>query len=351
MLNEVKHLAKRTDLSSLRARGDYYILAIETSCDETAAAVLCGRKMLSNIISTQIEIHKRFGGVVPEIASRNHVTAIDSVVEEALAAAKISFADVDLIAVTQGAGLLGALLIGVSYAKALAYALNVPLIAVDHIKGHVFASFLTEENLTLPFICLLASGGHTEILNVKGYFDVEVLGKTTDDAAGEAFDKAARALGLTYPGGPAIENLAKLGKNNIPLPRPYKNERHLNFSYSGLKTAVINYVNNAKARGTEINKADVACSFQCAAVSMLVENAVAGALDKGADKIVLAGGVGANSFLREELTKAASKAGLRVVLPPKVLCTDNAAMIGIASYFALKEGAHDADLTLDARPS
>jgi N6-L-threonylcarbamoyladenine synthase len=327
------------------------ILAIETSCDETACAVTRGREVLSNIISSQIEIHKRFGGVVPEIASRNHVTAIDSVVKEALSAANVELKDISAIAVTVGAGLLGALLVGVSYAKALAYALKIPLIGIDHIKGHVCANLIGSESLDFPFITLLASGGHTAILRVNGYLDMEVLGQTVDDAAGEAFDKVARVLGLPYPGGPQVEAIAKSGNNNIPMPRPFKNEPHLNFSYSGLKTAVINYVNTAKMKNETYNPADLACSFQTAAVGMLVENAIKGAKRVGLNKIALAGGVGANGFLREALTDAGNLANIEIFLPPKHLCTDNAAMIGIAAYRALEEGVKESPLTLDANPN
>lgn len=335
----------------LRERDDFVLLAIESSCDETAVAVFRGRTLLSNIISSQIDIHKRFGGVVPEIASRNHILAIDNLVQEALEVAKVEKKEVEVVAVTYGAGLLGALLVGVSYAKALAFALDVPLMAIDHIKGHVFANFIEHENLQLPFLCLLASGGHTEIIEVKKYSEVNVMGQTMDDAAGEAFDKVARVLGLPYPGGPQIEACAKNGTDCIKLPRPFKGEKHLNFSYSGLKTAVINYAHNAKMRGEEINVADVACSFQNVAVGMLVENAVLAAKSAGYKTIALAGGVGANTALRENLTKVANRNGISVYLPSKKFCTDNAAMIGIAAYFAIKEGHKPSDLTLDAVPN
>lgn len=335
----------------IRERDDFILLAIESSCDETAVAVYKGSELLSNLISTQIEIHKRFGGVVPEIASRNHILAIDNLVKEALSAASLSIKDVEIIAVTYGAGLLGALLVGVSYAKALAYALDVPIMAVDHIKGHVFANFIEYKDITFPFLCLLASGGHTEIAEVKSYTDVNVLGQTTDDAAGEAFDKVARVLHLPYPGGPQIEAKAKEGKDCIKMPRPFKGEKHLNFSYSGLKTAVINYVHNTEAKGGEINPADVACSFQNAAVGMLVENAITAAKKLGYKTIALAGGVGANTALREKLTAEAKKRGIKVYLPAKKLCTDNAAMIGIAAYYAIKDGVKPSDLSLDADPN
>ncbi|MBR1746879.1 MAG: tRNA (adenosine(37)-N6)-threonylcarbamoyltransferase complex transferase subunit TsaD [Clostridia bacterium] len=343
-----RSLKKQT---ALREREDFVILAIESSCDETAVSVLFGRDVKSNVISSQIEIHKRFGGVVPEIASRNHVLAIDNLIDEAVNGAGITLKDVDVIAVTYGAGLLGALLVGVSYAKALAYALDVPLMAIDHIKGHVFANFIENKDLKLPFLSLLASGGHTEIVEVNGYEDVRILGQTADDAAGEAFDKVARVLGLPYPGGPQIEACAKEGSPVIPMPTPFKGEKHLNFSYSGLKTAVINYVHNNEAKGVEINRSDVACSFQKAAVDQLVKNAIEAAKQTGYKSIALAGGVGANTCLRETLTREAKKHGVTVYLPSKKLCTDNAAMIGMACYFAVKEGVLPADLDLDADPN
>lgn len=336
---------------ALKDRDDFVLLAIESSCDETAVSVLEGNKVKSNLISSQIEIHKRFGGVVPEIASRNHILAIDNLVRQALEEANKSLSDVEAIAVTQGAGLLGALLVGVSYAKALSYALKVPLFAIDHIKGHVFANFIDNDEIKLPFLCLLASGGHTEIIEVKSYSDVEILGETVDDAAGEAFDKVARVLGLPYPGGPQIEQCAKSGAPVIPMPRPFKGEKHLNFSYSGIKTAVINYVHNTQAKGEEVNAADVACSFQTAAVDMLVENALTAAKRTGFKTIALAGGVGANTALRETLSKRAAAKGIKVFLPPKKLCTDNAAMIGMAAYYAIRDGLSPAELTLDADPN
>lgn len=341
----------REKLDRLRERDDYLILAFESSCDETAVAVIRGREILANEIDSQIEIHKRFGGVVPEIASRNHILAIDSLVEIALEKAGCTLSDIDVIAVTYGAGLLGALLVGVSYAKSLAYALNKPLVAVDHIKGHVCANFLAHPDLKFPFLCLLASGGHTEVLDVRSYSDMRILGQTADDAAGEAFDKVARVIGLPYPGGPQIERAAKEGKDCIPLPRPFKGEKTYNFSYSGIKTAVINYAHTCAQKGIEINKADVAASFQSRAVGMLIENAVRAAREKGEGTIVIAGGVAANTALREGMEKAAKKHGISVLLPPKYLCTDNAAMIGEAAFFAIKEGIPAARMDLDADPN
>lgn len=328
------------------------ILGIESSCDETAASVVeDGRKILSNVIASQIDIHKRFGGVVPEIASRNHTLAVRGTVDKALSDAGCTLDDIDAIAVTYGSGLVGALLVGVSYAKALAYASNKPLIPVNHIRGHIAANYLAHEDLEPPYMCLVVSGGHTAILNVLNYVDVEVLGTTVDDACGEAFDKVAKILGLPYPGGPEIEKAAKTGKNVIKLPRPFKNEKTLNFSYSGLKTAVINYVHNTRTKGGEIVPGDVACSFQTAAVNMLVENVIKAAKIKGVSKIAVAGGVGANGALRDRLTEECAKRGLELYLPPKILCTDNAAMIASCGYFDIKSGKPFADLSLNADPS
>lgn len=338
-------------IESLRDRSDYLILAFESSCDETAVAVTRRREVLSSVISSQIEIHKRFGGVVPEIASRNHVLAIDNLVKEALDGAGVTLKDIDVVAVTYGAGLLGALLVGVSYAKSLAYSLGLPLIACNHIKGHIAANYISSPDLEPPFICLLASGGHTYVLEVRAFDDMRVLGETRDDAVGEAFDKVARVLGLPYPGGPEIEKLSKQGSPAYPLPRAYKGEKHLDFSYSGLKTAVINLVHNAKARGEEIVPADLACSFQTEATGVLIDHTIEACKRTGINVAALAGGVGANTALREGLTAEGAKHGIRVLLPPKKLCTDNAAMIGICAYEEIKAGIAPADLTLDANPS
>lgn len=337
-------------IEELRRKEEYYILAIESSCDETAAAVLKGKTVLSNEISSQIEIHKRFGGVVPEIASRNHVLAIKGVVDEAIKKAGIKLSEIELIAVTYGPGLQGALLIGVSFGKALAYALGIPVIGIDHIKGHILANFLVHKDLKFPFLCLLASGGHTCIYEVNGYSDMKELGKTRDDAAGEAFDKVARVIGLPYPGGPQIEKHAEGGKLNVNLPRPYKGEDTLDFSYSGIKTAVINYVRNAEQRGQEINTHDVAKSFQDRAVGMLVENAFSAAEKLGYKEIAVAGGVGANSELRKKTEEEGRKKDIKIYLPPKILCTDNGAMIGAAAYYAVREGISASMLSLDANP-
>ncbi len=340
----------KEQLNALRKRDDYLILAFESSCDETAVAVTRGREVLSSVISSQIEIHARFGGVVPEIASRNHATAIDNITREALAKANVTLKDIDVIAVTYGAGLLGALLVGVSYAKSLAYTLEKPLVACNHIKGHIAANYISSPDLEPPFICLLASGGHTYILKVNAFDDMETLGETQDDAVGEAFDKVARVLGLPYPGGPQIDKLARLGKPQYKLPRAFKGEKHLNFSYSGLKTAVINLAHNAKARGEEIIAEDLACSFQTEATGVLIDNTIEATRRTGIKTVCLAGGVGANSALRDGLTKAGQKAGCKVLLPPKPLCTDNAAMIGICAFEEIKCGIEPSDLTLDADP-
>ena len=287
----------------LQNKDDYLILAIESSCDETSAAVTRGRDVLSLVIASQIEIHKRFGGVVPEIASRNHVSAIRNTVDEALKQANVSLSDISAVAVTYGAGLLGALLVGVSYAKALAYAMNVPLIKVNHVRGHISANYIADKSLEPPYLCLLASGGHTAIVEVTGYDDVKVIGTTQDDAVGEAFDKVARVLGLPYPGGPEIEKLAKDGKPTIDFPKGFHNKNTLDFSYSGLKTSVINYMHTAAQKGEEVNKADVACSFQKSAVGVMTENVEKALLKTGLKTVVIAGGVASNKHLREEMEK------------------------------------------------
>lgn len=334
---------------SLKNKKDIYILAIESSCDETSVAVTCGRKVLSCVIASQIELHRRFGGVVPEIASRNHICAIDNITKSALDEAKLSIENIDAIAVTYGAGLLGALLVGVSYAKALSYAKKIPLIAVSHIKGHIASNYIENQNLKPPYLCLLVSGGNTAIIDVKDYNKLELLGATQDDAVGEAFDKVARVLGLSYPGGPEIEKLAKKGCNNIKFPYAFKHEKTLDFSYSGLKTAVINYLNTKKSKGEPINKADVACSFQTVAIDMLIRN-VKMAQEKTSYKtVIIAGGVASNESLREEMDKAGKAKGFNVIYPPLKYCTDNAAMIGVGAYVLIKNGAQLADLTLDAK--
>lgn len=335
----------------LQNKDDYLILAIESSCDETSAAVTRGRDVLSLVIASQIEIHKRFGGVVPEIASRNHVSAIRNTVDEALKQANVSLSDISAVAVTYGAGLLGALLVGVSYAKALAYAMNVPLIKVNHVRGHISANYIADKSLEPPYLCLLASGGHTAIVEVTGYDDVKVIGTTQDDAVGEAFDKVARVLGLPYPGGPEIEKLAKDGKPTIDFPKGFHNKNTLDFSYSGLKTSVINYMHTAAQKGEEVNKADVACSFQKSAVGVMTENVEKALLKTGLKAVVIAGGVASNKHLREDMEKVGEKHGVNVIYPPLKLCTDNAAMIGACAFNLIKEGKGRASLDLDASAS
>lgn len=323
------------------------ILAIESSCDETAAAVVEDRtKVLSNVINTQIELHKIYGGVVPEIASRNHIENISAVVDAAIKESGVSFDEIDALAVTYGPGLVGALLAGVSYAKGLSYALNKPLIPVHHIKGHISANYIECPDLKPPFICLVASGGHSHIVNVKSYSEYEVLARTRDDAAGEAFDKVSRVLGFGYPGGPAIQKAAEKGdKYAISFPRV--NMEGFDFSFSGVKTAVLNYINKAEQKGEEINKYDVAASFQEAVIDVLSNHLIECAKEKGTDKIALAGGVAANKPLRERVSEKAEKEGMKFFFPNMSLCTDNAAMIGCAAFSEYEKG-NIADLSLNA---
>lgn len=326
------------------------ILGIESSCDETAAAVLRGRKILSDEIASSADIQALYGGVVPEIASRAHTDAIDSVVKKAVQNAGITLKDIDAVAVTYGAGLLGALLVGLSYAKALAYSLRVPLVGVNHIRGHLAAAYLVEPQLKPPFVTLLASGGHTAILYAENELKFEILGATLDDAAGEAFDKVARILSLPYPGGPNIERMAANGKNVIPMPRMLKGEGGYNFSYSGLKTSVINYCHTKDQKGEPYSKEDVARSFQCAALDVLVEKTMQAAREKGVNTVTVGGGVAANGYLREKLQSACRENGYTLVLPPKRFCTDNAAMIaseGLVQYAA----GNFSDLNLNAKAS
>lgn len=334
-------------LNRLKKRGDIVILAIESSCDETACAIMRGKQLLSNVVATQIEIHRRFGGVVPEIASRNHTLAVENVVKEALAKANMTLKDIEVIGVTYGAGLLGALLVGVSYAKSLAYSLDIPLIAVNHIKGHVAANYIACPELVPPYICLIASGGHTAICKVQDLNEIEIIGSTVDDACGEAFDKVARCLGLPYPGGVEIEKLASEGNCNIEMPLPFKGEEHFNFSYSGLKTAVINYIHNKEQKGEEYSKADVAASFQNRAIGMLVDNTIRATLKYGYKTIVIAGGVGANKLLRSKMSEEGKKHNINVIYPPLNLCTDNAAMIASETRILIESGAQCANIDLD----
>ncbi len=330
----------------------FLTLSIESSCDETAAAVITdGREVLSSIISTQIEIHKKYGGVVPEIASRHHLTNINSVIDEALAKADVTLDDIDLIGVTNGPGLVGALVIGVAAAKAISFAKDIPLVGVNHMYGHVSANFIRYPELEPPFMSLVVSGGHTNLVEMKDYTYCEVLGSTRDDAVGEAYDKVARVIGLGYPGGPKIDKLAKEGNPDaIQFKRVMLEKDSLDFSFSGLKTAVLNYINSERQAKREINTADVAASFQAAVIDVLVKKTIDAASKLGRDKIVLAGGVSANSMLREAMSKACDKAGIRLYLPTLDLCTDNAAMIGVCAYYKYK--AHGADdLLIDAVPN
>lgn len=331
---------------------DIKILAIESSCDETAAAVVVnGRELLSNIIASQIDIHKKFGGVVPEVASRKHVEVINAVVQQALEEAKTDISDIDAVAVTYGPGLVGALLVGLQYAKGLAFSLKKPLIGVNHIEGHISANFIQHKDLEPPFVCLVVSGGHTFIVHMKGYGDFEVIGKTRDDAAGEAYDKIARALGLGYPGGPAIDKLSREGDENaIRFPRANFHDESLDFSFSGLKSAVLNYLNKMEMTGQEVNKADVAASFQKAVVDVLTDNVIKTCRMRKVDKIAIAGGVASNTALRESLTKAGMMYGIQVLFPAPILCTDNAAMIGSAAYFEFMRGVRSS-LNLNALPN
>ncbi len=331
---------------------DIITLAIETSCDETSCAVLRnGREVLSNIISSQIEIHKKFGGVVPEVASRKHIENINIIIQQALDEAGVSFKDVDLVGVTQGPGLVGALLVGISSAKAIAYGLNKPLIGVNHIEGHVCANYIEFKDLQPPFTCLIVSGGHTYLVQVEGYTKYEMVGRTRDDAAGEAFDKVARALGLSYPGGPIIDKLSKKGDAAaVDFPRVFLEADSYDFSFSGLKTAVLNYLNSAKQKGEDIVVEDVAASFQQAVIEVLVEKSIRLAKERKSDKIVMAGGVAANEGLRDLMEKRGREEGIRVYYPSRILCTDNAAMIGSAAYFNYIAG-NISDLSLNVEPN
>lgn len=326
------------------------ILGIESSCDETAAAVIRGRTLLSDEIASSSTIQAKFGGVVPEIASREHLGVVDGVVLSALKKANVKKEELDAVAVTYGAGLLGALLVGLSFAKGFAYGLGIPLIGVNHIRGHLAAAYLEDETLAPPFITLLASGGHTAIIYTKSETEFEVLGGTLDDAAGEAFDKVARILSLPYPGGPHIEALAREGRNCVPLPKMLKGAGGYDFSYSGLKTAVLNYCHTQEQRGVSYNKADVAASFQCAALDILVQKTAEGAREKGVKTVTAGGGVVANGYLREKLKAACEQAGLRLILPEKRHCTDNAAMIAAEGLLQWKAG-NFSPLSLNAEAS
>lgn len=326
---------------------DTLILAIESSCDETAASVVKnGRTVLSNVISSQIELHKLYGGVVPEIASRKHIEKINQVIEEALAEANVTLDDLDAIGVTYGPGLVGALLVGVAEAKAIAYAKKLPLVGVHHIEGHVSANYIENLDLEPPFLCLIVSGGHTHLVVVKDYGEFEILGRTRDDAAGEAFDKVARAIGLGYPGGPKIDKLSKEGNADaIVFPKGKVGDCPYDFSFSGVKSAVLNHINQAQMKGEEINAADLAASFQKSVVDVLVEHTMLAAKDCGMKKIAIAGGVASNGTLRAAMQDACEKNGYKFYHPSPIFCTDNAAMIGVAAYYEYQKGTrHGWDL-------
>ncbi len=323
------------------------LLAIESSCDETAASVVVdGRYIKSNTIYSQIELHKLYGGVVPEIASRKHVEKINQVIETAMEEAQVSWDDIDAVAVTYGPGLVGALLVGVSAAKAIAYAKKKPLVGVHHIEGHIAANYIEHEDLKPPFMCMVASGGHSHLVYVKDYNQFEIVGRTRDDAAGEAFDKVARAIGLGYPGGPKIDKLAKEGNPAaIDFPRAYMEDAPYDFSFSGLKSAVLNYLNGCEMKKIEVNKADVAASFQQAVIDVLTDNSVRAAKAYGCDKLALAGGVASNTSLRQNMERVCKENNISFYHPSPVYCTDNAAMIGVAGYHEYISGTrHGLDL-------
>ena len=328
-------------------REDVLILAVETSCDETAASVVKnGREVLSNVIYTQIALHTKFGGVVPEIASRKHIEKINQVIEGALEEAGVALRDITAIAVTYGPGLVGALLVGVSEAKALSFATGIPLVGVHHIEGHISANYIEHRELEPPFACLVASGGHSHLVVVKDYGQYEIIGRTRDDAAGEAFDKVARAIGLGYPGGPKIDKLSKEGNPDaIPFPRAKVGSNEYDFSFSGLKSAVLNYLNSCQMRGEAINQADVAASFQKAVIDVLVEHSLHAVKEYGFHKFAIAGGVAANSSLRAAFERKCAGRNVAFYYPSPIYCTDNAAMIGVAGYYEYIRGVrHGYDL-------
>ena len=331
---------------------DIITLGIESSCDETSVAIVKnGREVLSNVINTQIAIHTQFGGVVPEIASRQHVENISNVAKEALKEANMTFDDIDIIACTYGPGLVGALLVGVSYAKGLSYALNKPLVGTNHIEGHIAANYITNLNLKPPFLCLVVSGGHTHLVHIKDYKKFEILGKTRDDAIGEAFDKVARAIGLGYPGGPKIDKLAKEGNPQaIDFPRAKVDGSAFDFSFSGVKSAVLNYLNGCEMKQIEVNRADVAASFQQAVVDVLVERGIRAAKQLGENRIAVAGGVASNSALRAAMTERCQQEGIELCYPSPIFCTDNAAMIAVQGYYEYMAGTRSG-LDLNAVPN
>ena len=319
---------------------DILILGLESSCDETAAAVIKnGRTVLSNVISSQIDIHKEYGGVVPEIASRKHIERINTVIEEALKEAGVGLKDLDALGVTYGPGLVGALLVGVAEAKAICFAADIPLVGVHHIEGHVSANYIENPDLEPPFLCLIVSGGHTHLVIVKDYEEFEILGRTRDDAAGEAFDKVARAIGLGYPGGPKIDKLSKEGNPDaIIFPKAHMEDAPYDFSFSGLKSAVLNYINKAKMQNQEFNRADLAASFQKAVVDTLTQKAIRAAKEHHIDKLAIAGGVASNSTLRKAMEEACQAEHIRFYHPSPIFCTDNGAMIGVAAYYEYIKG-------------
>ena len=331
---------------------DILILGIESSCDETAAAVVKnGREVLSNIISSQIALHTLYGGVVPEIASRKHIEKINQVIEEALSAAGVTLQDIDAIGVTYGPGLVGALLVGVAEAKAISFATGIPLVGVHHIEGHISANYIEHKELEPPFMSLVVSGGHTHLVKVQDYGVYEILGRTRDDAAGEAFDKVARAIGLGYPGGPKIDKVAKEGNAEaIVFPRAKIEDSLYDFSFSGLKSAVLNYLNSCQMKGESYVQADVAASFQKAVTDVLVEHSIAAVKAQGFRKFAMAGGVASNSALRAAMDEACRREGIELYYPSPILCTDNAAMIGVAAYYEFKNGVRSG-LDLNAVPN
>lgn len=331
---------------------DVVILAIESSCDETAAAVVVnGRKVLSNVIYSQIDLHTLYGGVVPEIASRKHIEKVNQVIDKALKDAGISLSDLSAIAVTYGPGLVGPLLVGVSVAKAISFATKIPLIGVHHIEGHICANYIENEELKPPFMSLVVSGGHTHLVRVKDYGEYEIVGKTRDDAAGEAFDKVARAIGLGYPGGPKIDKAAKLGDpESIKFPKAKVNGSEYDFSFSGLKSAVLNYINTCEMKGEKVVTENVAASFQKSVVEVLTEHAVRAIKEYNCDEFAIAGGVASNTALRESIKSACEKEGVKFYCPAPIYCTDNAAMIGVAAYHEYLSG-NFADYSLNAIPN
>lgn len=331
----------------MEEKKDILILAIESSCDETAAAVVKnGREVLSNVISSQIDLHTLYGGVVPEIASRKHIEKINQVIETALAQADVSLEEIDAVGVTYGPGLVGALLVGVAEAKAIAYASGKPLVGVHHIEGHIAANYIEHRELEPPFLCLVVSGGHTHLVKVKDYGEFEIIGRTRDDAAGEAFDKVARAIGLGYPGGPKIDKVSREGNPDaIRFPRAHIDESPFDFSFSGVKSAVLNYINGCRMKGETWNSADIAASFQKSVTDVLVGNTMKAAQEYGLKKVAIAGGVAANSALRTAMKQACEETGTEFYYPSLIFCTDNAAMIGVAAYYEYLKGTrHGWDL-------